>query len=403
MVTDARPARKGTRRTPMAALCSGVALMNAVMAMAGAASTLVVGDRLGTGWGGVPVTAGVVGTGAGALVLTRLMRRAGRRAALIAGYVAASVGACLTVAGVLGAGVAVLIAGMPLLGIGNAGAQLSRYAAADLYPPRRRGFAIGLVVWSATVGAVGGPLLLDPADDAAAGAGLPALAGPFLLTLPACAAAALVSVGAPARTGGDAAPPGPRRALVRAPAVRSALVVMGTAQVVMVGVMTATPLEMHRHGDHLGTVGIVLSAHTLGMYALSPVTGRLFDRFGPRPVALLGLLGLVLSSGLAAVAPARAAALFLLGYAWNLCFVAGSGRLARDLPESERSRAEGAVDAAVWISGAAASLLSTVIMSAGGYGALAATACVLAGGTALTRLRPGHDAPTAAGPGTAPG
>ena len=38
------------------------------------------------------------------------------------------------------------------------------------------------------------------------------------------------------------------------------------------------------HGDVLRIVGIVLSVHIAGMYALSPVTGWLTDRFGRRPV-----------------------------------------------------------------------------------------------------------------------
>jgi predicted naringenin-chalcone synthase len=71
-------------------------------------------------------------------------------------------------------------------------------------------------------------------------------------------------------------------------------------------------------------------------------------------------------------------ALFLLGYGWNLCFVGGSGRLARDLPEPVRPHVEGAVDAAVWTIAAAASLLSTVVLSAGGYAVLAWASCALA-------------------------
>ncbi|TDC08258.1 MFS transporter [Nonomuraea longispora] len=373
------PAGRATRtRRPMAALCSGTALMNAAMAVASVAGTLVAGDRLGTGWAGVPATAGIIGTGAGALVLTRLTNRAGRRAALVTGYVMAAAGACLAVAGVVAGDMIGLTAGMALLGLGNAGAQLSRYAAAELHPAHRRGFAIGVVVWAAAFGAVGGPLLLDASGDTATGMGLTSRSGPFLLASLACAVAALASVAAPARAASAAAPRMSLRRLARTPAARSALVVMVAAQVVMVAVMTAAPLEMHLHGDGLGAVGLTLSAHTLGMFALSPVTGRLFDRFGARPVMLAGLLLLVVSAGSAAFPPVRPVALFLLGYAWNLCFVAGSGHLARDLPEVERPHVEGAVDAAVWTVAAGAGLLSTVIMSAGGYGALTATACAVA-------------------------
>ncbi|MEU6753625.1 MFS transporter, partial [Spirillospora sp. NPDC046719] len=170
----ARPARA----RPMAALCAGTALMNAAMSMASAAGTLAAADRLGTGWGGVPATAGIVGPGVGALALTRAARRLGRRAVLAGGYLAAAAGACLAAAGVARGDLAALCAGMAMLGLGNAGAQLSRYAAADLYPPGRRGSAIGVVVWSAAVGAVGGPLLLDPSGGLAHALGQPHRAGP---------------------------------------------------------------------------------------------------------------------------------------------------------------------------------------------------------------------------------
>lgn len=126
----------------------------------------------------------------------------------------------------------------------------------------------------------------------------------------------------------------------------------------MVAVMTAAPLDMHMHGAGLGAVGFTLAAHTLGMFALAPVSGRLFDRYGARPVLLAGLTTLAGATVLDAIVQEpviRAAALFLLGYGWNLCFVGGSGMLARDLPESLREHAEGAVDAAVWTIAAAAS------------------------------------------------
>ncbi|MFG2020407.1 MFS transporter [Actinomadura geliboluensis] len=378
------------RSGAMAALCSGTALMNASMAVASATGTLVAGDRLGTGWGGVPGTAGIVGTGIGALLLTRLTRRLGRRAAFVLGYAAAAAGACLAAAAVAGGDIAGLCAGMLLLGLGNAGAQLSRYAAADQYPAGRRGFAIGLVVWSAAAGAVGGPLLLDPSGALAGGAGLPALTGPFLLAVLTCAVAAAAATGTPRGRPDALAPPVPVRRLIRTPAARSALTVMVTAQVVMVAVMTAAPLDMHLHGDGLDAVGMTLSAHTLGMFALSPVTGRLFDRFGARPVIVGGLLTLALSTALAAVATGsvgRPLALFLLGYGWNLCFVGGSGRLARDLPEADRPHVEGAVDAAVWTIAAAASLASTAVLSAGGYAALAWASCAAALLITLVQIR----------------
>ncbi len=365
----------------MAAVVTAAALMNAAMSVASGVGTIVTADRLGVAWGGVAATAGIVGTGVGTLALTRVTARRGRGRALARGYLAAAVGAGVATGGAATDDVAALLVGMLLLGAGNAAAQLSRYAAADLHPGDRRGRAIGAVVWAGAVGAVGGPLLLGPAGDLARRSGwLPAV-GPFLLAVAVTALAVVVSRALPA--GSQAIPPSPAplRSLVRVPAVRAAGTVLATAQVVMVAVMTAAPVEMHRNGHGLGAVGVVLSAHTLGMFALSPLTGRLVDRLGARPVLAAGLAALAAATGAAATGPPdtafRAVALFLLGYGWNLCFVAGSTALAAAVPAADRPRVEGAVDAAVWGLAAVAGALSTVALALGGYAALTAGAGLL--------------------------
>lgn len=365
----------------MAALLAGSALMNAAMAVASALSTLVAGDLLGAAWAGLPSCAGIAGTGLGALALSRLMQRRGRRAGLLAGYAAATAGAALAATGAAGQDITGLIAGLLLLGLGNAGAQLSRYAAAELYPAQRRGSAIGAVLWATTVGAVGGPLLLAPSGQAAAAVGWAAAAGPFLLAAVATVTAAGAAGLLPALRADAVAVRTRLRGLLRLPAARSAFAVMVTAQVIMVAVMTATPMAMQMGGQGLAAVGAVLSAHTFGMFALSPLTGRLADRYGPRPVMIAGLVTLAAATALAAATGSlpllRAAALFLLGYGWNLCFIGGSARLARDLPAVDRARIEGAVDSGIWSAAALASLVSTAVLAAGGYAVLAGAAGTL--------------------------
>lgn len=379
----------------MPALMTAAALMNASMAVASGVATIVTADRLGTAWGGAAATAGIVGTGFGALVSTRL--RMGRGRALQLGYAVGTLGAAALLFAAVNGDVLGLLAGMVLLGVGNAAAQLSRYAAASLYGDDRRGRAIGSLVWAAALGAVGGPLLLGPAGDLADGLGRAPAAGPLLLALVAVGLAAVAARWAPAGSSGALAPsPVPVRRLLVAPAARAALAVMATAQLVMVAVMTAAPVEMHDHGHGLASIGAVLSAHTLGMFALSPLTGRLADAAGPRRVAVAGLAVLLLSTVLGAVGPAapayRAGVLFLLGYAWNLCFVGGSALLAGAVTAAERPRLEGAVDAAVWGLAAGAGLLSTVILAAGGYAVLTLAAGLLVpvAAVVLARSRAGN-------------
>ena len=379
-VAAARPTAPPTRR-PMTAIVVAAALMNAAMAVASGVGTIVAADRLGLAWGGVAATAGIVGTGAGALALTRLTGRRGRGRALAVGYLVGAVGATVAAAGAVTDDMAGLLIGMLLLGVGNSAAQLSRYAAAELHAEDRRGRAIGAVVWAGAVGAVGGPLLLGATGAAAVRFGWVPAAGPFLLAVAVTTLAAVVSRWLPYGSRAVTAARAPLLTLLRRPAVRSAFAVLATAQVVMVAVMTAAPVEMHRHGQGLGAVGLVLSAHTLGMFALSPLTGRLVDRLGARPVLVAGLAALALATGAVSAGPNetafRAAALSLLGYGWNLCFVGGSTALAETVPVAERARVEGTVDAAVWGLAAVAGLLSTVVLAVGGYSVLTAAAGLL--------------------------
>ncbi|WP_344319670.1 MFS transporter, partial [Actinocatenispora thailandica] len=369
----------GRRRT-MGALFLGAASVNAAMVLAGTAATLVVADRLGTGWGGLGSTAGVAGTAAGVLLLSRVMARWSRRTGLGAGALTGTAGAAVATAGAAAGSVPVLLAGMLLLGVGNAAAQLARYAAAGLFEARRRGTALGAVVWAGTVGAVGGPLLLGPSTRAAGASGWAPLTGAFALAL-GCFGVAVVAfllvARRPAATPDEPVPAaGPLRTVLVRPDVRLALAAMLTAQVVMTAVMTAAPLSMHRHGQSMGVVGLVVSAHTLGMFAFAPVSGRLADRFGGRTVVAAGLatlaLATVLVTGTAgSTGPGLPVALFVLGYGWNLAFVGASALLVHGLPAAVESRVQGLVESWSWAGGGAATLGSTAVLGAAGYPPLA--------------------------------
>ena len=178
---------------------------------------------------------------------------------------------------------------------------------------------------------------------------------------------------------------GPVRDILRRPAVAAAIVALVVGQFVMVLIMTMTPLHMIEHGHDLGAVGLVLSAHTLGMFAFSPLSGWLSDRFGRVPTIFLGTAVLGAASLMAALAPPDGGfvlllALFLLGLGWNFGFVAGSAMLSENLEIHERTRVQGVADALIWSSAAAASLGSGLIMAAVGYtalGILAAAAVII--------------------------
>jgi MFS family permease len=359
------------------------ALMNAAMVAASAVSTILTADELGSSLAGVPNTAGVLGTAAGAIAVGRWTTRLGRAHALRLGYGVGVAGAALTVVAAVGAPVGLLVAGMFLLGAGNAASLLSRYAAGEAVPEARRASAMSAVVWASTAGAAGGPFLMAPSQSIASWLGLPAVAGPFLLAVAAVFGALVAStyISTVHIAEQPAHPQHEEPAGSRRTSVLLAAGVMVAGHLVMVALMSAVPVHTHSHGEGLGLLGVMLSAHTLGMFALSPLTGWWIDRTGPRPVMLTGLLLLVVAAVLTTQSgPAFAPALFLLGYAWNLCYLGGSARLLGTPFESK-------VESSIWAISALAAATSPWLYTLGGYLLLAVISCVLAVPLLLLVLR----------------
>ncbi|MFC6158099.1 MFS transporter [Kribbella jiaozuonensis] len=357
------------------------ALMNAAMVAASAVSAILIADDLGPALAGLPNTAGVLGTAAGAMAVGRWTARLGRAQALRTGYGVGVAGGASTVLAAVGGPVALLFVGMFLLGVGNAASLLSRYAAADAAPPDRRSQAMSTVIWASTIGAAGGPFLMAPSQSFASGFGLPAIAGPFLLAL-AAVFSALVASTYIRRTRSTDAPE--VRPVAGGHSVLLAAGVMVVGQLVMVSVMTAVPVHTHLHHDGLGLLGVMLSIHTLGMFALSPLTGWCIDRFGPRVVTLAGLVGLLA----AAVLVTRTGlvftpALFLLGYAWNLCYLGGSAQLGSAELESR-------VESLIWTVSALATAASPWLFTLGGFPVLAMISVILAVPLLVLVLRRGE-------------
>jgi MFS family permease len=368
------------------------------LAAGGTAGALLAEQLTGSpATAGMPLAVLVLGSGIGAVAVTRVMSGHGRRVGLAAAYLAGAVGAGLVVAAAAFRSWPLLLAGCGLLGGGNTAVMLARYAAADL--ASRRGRAISAVVAAASVGAVAGPNLLGPAGVLAGVVGLPAPTGLFLLAIPAFLGAALVLVmflrPDPLQVARAAAPSTQQPAvaggmrelasLLGDRHIRLALVVLAVANLSMVGVMAVAPVHLHDHGAGMGTIGLLISAHIAAMYLPSPVTGWLADALGGRVVAGMGALLLLAAGAAAAVAGSGrggiVVALLLLGVGWNAGLIGGS-TLLHDaaVSPSLRTRAEGlgelGMGAAAAVGGSGAGLL----LANGGLallGLVAAAPCLL--------------------------
>jgi MFS family permease len=352
---------------------------------------------------GLAQTMQVLGAAVASFLLAHLMGKRGRRHGLLVGYLLGAAGGALAVlAGVLDS-FPVLLVGATLLGSTTAANNQSRYAATDLAKPHRRARALSLVVWATTVGAVAGPNLTGVAGDAASAIGLPALTGPFLFGLVGMLAAALVigvrlrpdpllvareaAVDTGARTTALEGTKWSRVVdVVRTrTGVSAGIAALALAHAVMIAVMVMTPLHMHHGGATLEIIGIVVSAHVLGMFAFAPLVGWAADRFGRAPVMMAGAVILFVSLGLSGTAPSGASwqigwGLFLLGLGWSFCTVAASTLLSESAPVDARTDVQGAADLVMGVVAAAAGVVAGLVMGSLGFGALNLFAALLVTG-----------------------
>ena len=165
------------------------------------------------------------------------------------------------------------------------------------------------------------------------------------------------------------------REILRGQRVRLAIGAMVIGQMVMTLLMVITPLHMSQHAYDTKAISWVIMAHTLGMFGLSSLTGRLIDRLGSVPTIGLGA-GILIVSGL--MIPLGTgfwllvSSLFLLGLGWNFTFIAGSSLLSDALAANERGRVQGTNEMLVALASGAGSLGTGTAFAFGGIIAVSA-------------------------------
>lgn len=410
-----------------------------VLGGVGVASGVAVGGLLAEQVGstevaGLAQAASVLGAAVAAIPLASLATRWGRRWSLTIGYLIALLGAFLILAAAVADSLLMLLLGLGTFGVAQAANLQSRYAAADGATLGNRATSMSVVIWATTIGSVAGPNLSAAGADLGPSFNVPALAGPYLFSVLAFAAAATVigvlfrpvarpaeprvaaaepNVPDPAGSGpaeagtSEAGSVGPEHVEVggptdpavspravgaldalrwaaRHPVARFAVVLIAVAHATMVMVMVMTPLHMQHHGMGLELVGIVISLHVLGMYALSPVFGWLADKFGGVRVAIsgIGILALAIVLGIVAASTGggpriTAVALVVLGLGWSASLISASTLLAGVGSDRVRIPLQGATDAGMNYAGAAVAALAGPILAAGGFRAVNGVAALL--------------------------
>ena len=320
----------------------------------------------------------------------RLMDRTGRMPVIRGAFVLGAAG-CGTVAGGCASSSAFLVClGLALVGAAASVVQLSRAAAAEMFPPDHRARGMSFVLFGAVSGAIWGPVLFGPLF-AHRSINAHGLAGPWLLGIPFMLAGLVVSsfvqpdpkeiaASYPAERD-DTGVAAPLREILRRPGVIAALVAVVASFSVMASVMNLAGYVAVGRGHHEGDVFTMISVHIVGMYGLVLVVGSLIDRFGRRRALVTGLLVMAVSNAalvwLGGVA-GMSFALLGLGLGWNVSYVAATTELVSLTAPSERGRLVGFGDLCASLVAAGLALLGGLVYSGIGVTALALSAAALA-------------------------
>jgi MFS family permease len=387
-LTDADVVR--IRRRSHVAIISGQALAGVGMGATFSAGALLATQLSGSpAWSGTATTLSTLGAAAAAIPLARLAQSRGRSPALATGSGIAAVGAIVGILATAAGMFPLFLVAMACLGVGTAVNLQSRFAATDLSDPAKRGRDLSVVVWSTTLGAVLGPNLIGPGDVLGQSIGLPPLTGVFFFALAAQVVAVLVYV--------VVLRPDPLRTALRLGVERGTVdveegvedrggVVVGIltlalSHATMASVMAMTPVHLVDHGATLQIVGLTISLHVAGMFALSPLWGVLSDRFGRAPVIVLGqgmlLASLFMTSFGAEHSGWVLTGLIFLGLGWSAATVAASGLVADSADPMRRTVVQGRADLAMSLAGGIGAAGAGVVLAAIQYAGLSLVAMAL--------------------------
>ena len=405
--TESHPVTREVARVHRRTLT--VVILSQILGGAGLAAGISVGallaqDLLGSdALSGLPTGLFTLGSALAAFLVGRSTQRFGRRIGLAYGFLAGGVGAIGVVLASVAANVPLLFASLFIYGAGTATNLQARYAGTDLAPAHKRGLGTSMAMVATTVGAVAGPNLIEPLGRLADAIGVPTLAGPFILAAFAYTAAGLVLFGLlrpdpyllarriASRTASapDRSVPTPTGAppKVGVGAYVGAAVMVLT-QMVMVAIMTMTPVHMRAHGHEMGEVGLVIGLHIGAMWLPSLGTGVLVDKWGRTPMVVCAGLTLLSAGFLAAMAPGDSLgllilALVLLGLGWNFGLVAGTALVVDATVPQNRPRTQGNIDVLIALSGAGGGAVSGIVVHSADFQTLS-----LAGGALALALIP---------------
>lgn len=371
-----------------------IVMLSQVFGGAGLAAGITVGaliakDMLGTAsFAGLPAALFTLGSALAAFIVGQLSQRFGRRYGLSFGFIAGGVGAIGVIIAANINSLALLFISLFIYGAGTATNLQARYAGTDLANDKQRATATSIAMVATTFGAIAGPNLVTPMGKIATAISMPALAGPFILAAVAYILAGLTlfiflrpdpllvaKAIADEQQHKEAENVSALQKKANRIGILVGALVLILSHVIMVSIMTMTPVHMQGHGSNLSAIGMVIGLHVASMYLPSLGTGILVDKIGRTIVVVASGIILAAAGLVAAFAPGDSMvwvtlALMLLGLGWNFGLISGTTIIIDSTTIHNRARTQGSVDVWVALAGSAGSILSGVVVAYSSYAML---------------------------------
>jgi len=283
---------------------------------------------------GLPMALAVGGSIIGTKIIGYLSQKFSMLQSLVGAYFIGSLGGVILFLSIIYDSTILLIFGALFLGVGQSATLQTRYFASFIVSSEFKTVALSFAVWVSAFGSIFGPNSVGLFSDFFAEIFNSALIVGYILAF-----TGMVTAGSilffftskdsdlrkknTVQTKKDVEQSGGS-----SNSLSSILIVN---HVIMVLIMSATPLHLRDLGENISTIGTIISVHTLGMFFFAPFIGKFVDKVGIEIPAKIGSI-IMLTSCLLTLASKSVLylgfGLFLLGLGWNFTYIATSSAIS---------------------------------------------------------------------------
>jgi MFS family permease len=283
---------------------------------------------------GFPNAVGVAGAVIGTQMFDRMSQKFSKNRALSNTFLIGSLGGLVQISSLIIDSFYLLLIGAFILGIGQSAALQTRYVASFVASESFKATALSLAVWFSVFGSIFGPRLVGEYSAVFENwLGSDLIVGYFIATFGMFLAGLSVLLFSQKDSTLN------KKLVIEKSLKLSELdstarlltKILVLNHFVMVLIMSATPLHVKDIGETIKLVGTIISYHTLGMFLLSPILGKLVDKYGSKLFAVIGSLILILSCVVSLFNTNilfLKIGLYLLGLGWNFTYIAISSAIS---------------------------------------------------------------------------